>query len=68
MARVTRATETQLATDESLTTDHFEIDEAGHVVVKNQDLAEALKAALPDAPDVAAAANIHVGVVVDFPF
>jgi len=56
----------QLPADESLTTDHFQIDEAGHVVVKNDDLSRALQAALPDA--AAAAANVRVGVVVDIPF
>jgi hypothetical protein len=58
--------ETTLPGDNSLETQHFEIDPNGNVIVKNKALAEALskniKAGAHD-PNITA---VSVGVVVDF--
>jgi len=64
MATKRVTTETELAPDAMLAEDQFAIDDDGNVVVKNEDLANALKSGLTvDDPDTSA---IKVGVCVDF--
>jgi hypothetical protein len=56
--------EVMLPADNSLTSANFTIDPAGNVVVKNKDLADALKRGINKGSDPNIAA-VKVGVVVD---